>query len=725
MSAHADTTAYGVTIPANHPRLFWTPARVAQAQAWWATHSFTPSGSDQFAMLDYLLAYEATGNATYCTTAINTAMGVSPASCASPSNAGCDTARWWGEAALLTYDWCYSQMSASQRSTFVSNWNTWLMGISQQGWGGVGSSQSNYYFGNLRNEIEWGIGSYPENSATADALLKDGLQTRYQNDFVPASVTAGKGAGGLALEGGEYGPYQSYYAAIPLSGVTSMGRDVWNETTYWKGTVLNRIYMTPPQPTSSNGRSGWDVFPFSDDQNWQNGGPAEVSYVGNFMSVAANQWGNVGIGKFARQWLNMVNPSVDRIIQAVDAGGGTPAMAFSNLPLDYFDPGPRFMAGRNNWTANATAYLWQMGDHYSDGHNHDDWGTFQIHRKGKWLTRETPSYGETVAGYGGSSSQGAYTGYAHNVPFINGSAGINVQGGSDNYNAPPNVRRLESQTGYAYADVDLTGVYRNDQCCSGHPERGNPAAVHVEREYFFIRDIETTLIFDRLQSDTAARSKTFVFHCETNPTAVDANHVNCINGNQQLYVTTLLPATPSSRSIFNEKMSVAQNNQYRVEINDLPGATQSYTLHVLQAMDTAGTAVLTPTLVDSSPGTPASGILTVRLDANHSLVLAKGMSSSGGSITLNGQTTNLATTVQAISITDAGPVWAGSVAPPASACDLNGDSATNVSDVQLCVNQAIGTVACSTGDINQDATCNVIDVQRSVNAALGGQCVTQ
>ena len=60
-----------------------------------------------------------------------------------------------------------------------------------------------------------------------------------------------------------------------------------------------------------------------------------------------------------------------------------------------------------------------------------------------------------------------------------------------------------------------------------------------------------------------------------------------------------------------------------------------------------------------------------------------------------------------------------------SACDLNGDGSTNVSDVQLCVNQAIGAQSCTTGDINKDGVCNVIDVQRDVNAALGGQCVTQ
>jgi len=59
-----------------------------------------------------------------------------------------------------------------------------------------------------------------------------------------------------------------------------------------------------------------------------------------------------------------------------------------------------------------------------------------------------------------------------------------------------------------------------------------------------------------------------------------------------------------------------------------------------------------------------------------------------------------------------------------SPCDVNGDAATNVADVQLCVNQAIGVSTC-TADINKDGACNVVDVQRVVNAALGGQCVTQ
>jgi hypothetical protein len=58
-----------------------------------------------------------------------------------------------------------------------------------------------------------------------------------------------------------------------------------------------------------------------------------------------------------------------------------------------------------------------------------------------------------------------------------------------------------------------------------------------------------------------------------------------------------------------------------------------------------------------------------------------------------------------------------------SACDLDADNATNVTDVQLSVNQAIRVTACSSGDVNRDGSCDVIDVQRIVNAVLSGSCV--
>jgi hypothetical protein len=538
-----------------------------------------------------------------------------------------------------------------------SNWNTWLTNIDQQTWGGVPMSQSNYYFGDLRNDIEWGIASYCENQAAAEGFLNDALVVRYQNDFTPASTTIGEGAGGLGLEGGQYGRYQGYYAAaVAFPSLEIDGRDIWNETPYWKGTTLNRIYMTPPQPTVSALRTGWDVFPYGDDEMWQNGSPATDATIGDFMSIAANQWASSPTGQWARQWLNTVKPDVEDHVQAVDNGGT--ALAYSTLPFDYYDGGPRYLVGRSDWTTNATAYLWQMGDHYDDGHNHADWGAFQIHRKGRWLSRESVGYTELVPSYGGTGTEPLADGIAHNVPLVNGNAAVGPYLASSN--GSPVVHRLESQAGYAYADVDLTPIYAFSGCGNHPDECGNTAAVHVEREYWFIRDIETFVVLDRLQSDTAARSKTFVVHCETNPNLVDAHHVACVNGDQQLFVTTLLPATPSSRTVVDESCCggnpPAENAQFRVEINDMPGATTSYTLHVMQAMDASGTALL-PTVTDSAPATPTTGTLTIKIDATHSLSISKGMTSAGGSITIGGKATNLRADTQAMSITANGPVW--------------------------------------------------------------------
>jgi len=57
-----------------------------------------------------------------------------------------------------------------------------------------------------------------------------------------------------------------------------------------------------------------------------------------------------------------------------------------------------------------------------------------------------------------------------------------------------------------------------------------------------------------------------------------------------------------------------------------------------------------------------------------------------------------------------------------SPCDLNGDGAVNVADVQIAVNEALGLSAC-TMDLDGTGTCDVADVQRVIAAALGGACI--
>jgi uncharacterized repeat protein (TIGR01451 family) len=56
-----------------------------------------------------------------------------------------------------------------------------------------------------------------------------------------------------------------------------------------------------------------------------------------------------------------------------------------------------------------------------------------------------------------------------------------------------------------------------------------------------------------------------------------------------------------------------------------------------------------------------------------------------------------------------------------SACDVNQNGSTNVTDVQEIVNEALGTAPAS-NDLNGDGVVNVMDLQIVMNAALGLAC---
>jgi hypothetical protein len=92
------------------------------------------------------------------------------------------------------------------------------------------------------------------------------------------------------------------------------------------------------------------------------------------------------------------------------------------------------------------------------------------------------------------------------------------------------------------------------------------------------------------------------------------------------------------------------NSQFRIEVDTTPGTSQSYMLHVLQARDAAG-SVLAPSVMDNGAS------YTVTLDATTSITFEKGMTSSGGSITVSGVPTSFRADVQSMSVTAAGPEW--------------------------------------------------------------------
>jgi hypothetical protein len=683
----------GLNIPSGHPRLFWTPSRIATAQAWVTATGYAGLTTSPRPLDDYDVAFTCfvMNVSAACTQAITDTTTFAP-TCS--SNAGCDGMRASGEQTLLIRDWLApgcgkpACLTSSQVSAFDGNWSTWQANQDSptQTWGNVGMPASNYFAGQFRNDFDFGVATSGENAAAA-TNLSYALNARWPDLLNYNSPTGtGKNATlGYGLHsqegGGEYGRYSLYYYALPMSSAAVMGRDLWNETTAFQSGVLQTIYNTTLTPTTSRGM--WDMFTWADDENWEaangcgyishnptgnanttGGCGAESQYYGDFMQAAATEYGATNVGKYARQWLATVKPAIGPLFRSVDTGGS--ALAFSNLPLDYYSSGAQYMYAHDAWATAGTAILWQMGlnqganpsptSALGTGHYHQDAGTFQASRKGVNIIRETPTYGETVSGYGGAGTVDGAIGFAHNIPLIGGQASINLFGACAD--GPGVVKRLETQPGYAFAVTDLTLTYQNNVCDSGHPERKNPYAMSVVREYYYFRGINVLVILDRLQTDSASRSTTFVSHCEKSPVVTGAT-IACIDGAQEAFYTALAPSTPNINIVAeNANSANAPNWQYRIEANNAnPGNVVSYNIYTIQLGDAAGFTALRPSIVDSASATPTAGTFTITIDGNDSLVVNKGIASNGGTINAAGTSTTLSTVVHAMSITSSGPVW--------------------------------------------------------------------
>jgi hypothetical protein len=683
----------GLNIPSGHPRLFWNPSRISTAQAWATSSHFVGLTTSPRPLDDYDVAFTCLvmNVSAACTQAITDATGFAP-TCS--SGVGCDAMRASGEQMLVIRDWLApgcgkaSCLTSAQVATIDANWSTWQANQDSpaQTWGNVGMPANNYFAGQFRNDFDFGVATSGENGAAA-TNLNYALNARWPDlvNFVSPTGTGKNGALGYGLHsqegGGEYGRYSLNYYALAMSSAAVMGRDLWTETTAFQSGVLQTIYNTTLTPTTSRGM--WDLFTWADDENWVNangcgyvshnatgntnttgGCGAESQYYGDFMQAAATEYGATNVGKYARQWLSTVKPAVGPLYRSVDTGGA--ALAFSNLPLDYYSSGAQYMYAHDAWATTGTVMLWQMGlnqganpsatSALGTGHYHQDAGTFQVSRKGVNIIRETPGYGETVAGYGSAGTVDAAIGFAHNIPLIGGQASINLFGACAD--GPGVVKRLETQPGYAFAVTDLTLTYQNNVCDSGHPERKNPYAVAVVREYYYFRGINVIVILDRLQTDTAARSTTFVSHCEKSPTVAGAT-VACVDGAQEAFYTALAPTAPTINIVAENANSATDPNwQYRIEANNAnPGSVLSYNIYTIQLGDAAGFTPLKSSIVDSASGTPASGTFTITIDTNDSLVVNKGIASSGGTIKAAGTSTTLSTTVHVMAITSNGPLW--------------------------------------------------------------------
>ncbi len=648
-------------VGSSHPRLWWNADRLARGRAYLAAHPLSAGISakaqtgDAEAALDLCAAWLLSDhNAAYNPQAAVSWM--TRVNFGSVAKWNADNFRWYGEIAILIYDWCYDAVPKADRAAFVAKLDSAVAASADFSWGGPHMPSNNYFWGFLRDALLWSIAAQGE-SANAATFRNEALVTRWQNSAIPYFEQAG-GRGGVAQEGTQYGRYLRSYPVVAFTTLHLDGRSIFDETSFFKAAIFDVIYQTTPGATTSSRTSVPvpEIFPFGDDEMWMKGGSAvdPGGSMGNFMSGMAQLYGSRGVGRYARRWLAEVRAIVPLYLRAIDPGGAT--ADFAQLPLEYFAPGIGYFYTRNTWGARATSVFAQLGSPPAPwGHEHLDAGSFQVWRNGRFLSRESVVYGESVTGWNNGPAVPGSTTIAHNGILFEG-VGLGNVGIGSLADGPAIVQRMHIGDFWSYAAVDLSKAYRAH--ASSHLDRDdNSYEMSAVREIIFVRPIETLVVFDRLVSSAekiAAETvvKTQLVHFETKPTT-DAAGVLSVNGDQALRVTTLLPQSPNYR-IVNEGSA----GQYRLEI-DTSGKALSYLLTVLQARD-AGGADLGLTLTAEAAGwnldlqRPGGGRARIRLES--------GQNSNGGAI---GWTNGAGVPtmhpflakVQTITVTDDGPVW--------------------------------------------------------------------
>lgn len=671
--------AADVTVPGGHPRLWYgDAARLSQARGYFLTHPFVPAGSDP-TQLNFQRALRGlmTEQDADCDLAVAYLIDWQ-------ADGGFrDAIRQQGEAILLIYDWCHQRLNPTQIDTLVARWNAYLDQENSDSFGNLDSSANNYFWGRVRNNLLWGIASMGDNPR-AQEYIDNALDTRLNGLF--ADWYDDFGRGGVFPEGGDYGVVMLSYPVIAFASAADFGFDPYQHTPFFREAIYALLYGTTPGPTSITGEfsGGHLLFPFNDDEHFREGSAINVrDYLGDFARAMGQRDPSSGNARHIRAWLTQTDAGRGWMFDAL--GGSGDLNDFDSLPLDYYAPGSKVFDLRSSHDADAMQVHLQLGTPGGIQHRHLDAGTFQIWRRGHWLSRESTGYAEYLTGFDNGPDIETADAPAHNSLLFQGRSTARwigsgpqvIPDGDDTGEQPlglPQVIRLQHAPDFGYVAADYSKAYRN------------PLATRVDwpytdraiREFLFIRPLHALLILDRMRaSDDSLNSyysgmdwverddplavqvpaaqvvRTFVMHFETAPVAA-GNHLSATIGDQMVDLHTLLPSTPTFRIIDEDQAGNAAAGQYRLEL-DSSGSQENYFLNVISGRNVGDSdiSVVMTDLDDRwsiSISHPSRGSAIV--------VLLKGMQSLAGSISIDGGAAQaLNDGVQGIQVTSAGPVW--------------------------------------------------------------------
>lgn len=568
------------TYPTEHPRIYIS-ANKSRLQA--ALDANTPAatrfkstvdgwlnGQDiwEFRVWNAALLSQLTGNQAYCTKAITTvdafvaseeakiAAGAQPKVA---ENSYLYVGDLIGDLAL-TYDWCFTQVSAAQKTRWLAYANQTVFNVwnpTQAKWGAttrtwtgwsVNNPGDNYYYSFLRATMLLGLATKGE-TPQGDQWITQFRDTKVLGQLVP--MFDRDLVGGGSREGTAYGvSMRSLFHLYDMWHATT-GEKLQAKTKHARASM--RTFMHQVMPTI-------DRFANTGDQP-RDAQALFFDYQRNYLQELVQMYPNDAAAPKAKAMLEQSTvPQLARpevlVFDFLYDNANVQSQPLGGMNTSHYASGIGQVYSRSSWDKNATWLNFTAGA-YAESHQHQDQGALIIYKEG-WLMAD--------AGLGSRNGIIQDT-TAHSLVRINsGGAPVKQVVGTTS-----RMVGLHGGSNWLYAAADVTGAYGD-----------NAAVGKVQREVVYLKP-DVVIVYDRVAT-AAGTSQVWQLATPTAPQISGATAT--IGGAHPMTVQRLVPAAATSSS-YNMTQTDGYLSGFRLD-ETVAGGDQRY-LHVL-SIDGAATS---------------------------------------------------------------------------------------------------------------------------------------